>query len=150
MSLRITFPGGVAVNAEYKGQTIHTDQPREYGGGGTAPAPFDLFLASIGTCAGFYALRFCQERGLDTAGLALEVTTALDPETRKIGTLGLELHLPDGFPAKYHAAIERAVDQCAVKRHIVAPPRFELTVTPPVEMAAELVGTLETAGVSHP
>jgi ribosomal protein S12 methylthiotransferase accessory factor len=140
MSLKVTFPGGVAVNAEYKGQIIHTDQPREYGGGGTAPAPFDLFLASIGTCAGFYALRFCQERSLPTAGLGLEMSTELDPETRKISTVRLDLRLPDGFPEKYRGAILRAVDQCAVKRHIAEPPRFEINMTVPEEMNLEAAG----------
>jgi ribosomal protein S12 methylthiotransferase accessory factor len=136
MSLKVTFPGGVAVNAEYRGHVIHTDQPREHGGEGTAPQPFDLFLASIGTCAGFYALRFCQERNLPTAGLGLEMSTALDPETRRIGTIHLDLQLPEGFPEKYRAAILRAVDQCTVKRHLADPPRFELGLTWPAEAEA--------------
>jgi len=141
MSMKITFPGGVAVDAEYKGQIIHTDQPREYGGGGAAPAPFDLFLASIGTCAGFYALRFCQERSLPTDGLGLTMSHELDPQTRKIGAIRLDLQLPAGFPEKYRAAILRAVDQCTVKRHIIEAPRFELV--------AAMAEDLETAGVSH-
>jgi ribosomal protein S12 methylthiotransferase accessory factor len=131
MSMKVTFPGGVAVNAEYRGQIIHTDQPREHGGGGTAPTPFDLFLASLGTCAGFYALRFCQERSLPTEGLGLELSTELNPETRKIDTIHLAIQLPAGFPDRYRAAIERVIDQCAVKRHIVEAPRFELTVQEP-------------------
>jgi putative redox protein len=138
MSLNVSFPGGVAVDVEYKGRIIHTDQPREYGGGGTAPAPFDLFLASIATCAGFYALRFCQERSLSTDGLGLTMGTELDPATRKIGTIRLDLQLPAGFPEKYRPAIVRAIDQCAVKRHMIEPPRFELTTT---------VADLEAAGV---
>jgi putative redox protein len=142
MSMKITFPGGVAVDAEYKGHVIHTDQPREYGGGGSAAAPFDLFLASIGTCAGLYALRFCQERSLSTEGLGMSLSTELDPATRRIGTIRLELQLPAGFPEKYGAAIVRAVDQCAVKRHIVEAPKFELTT-------AAAPADLETAGVSH-
>ena len=50
MELTVTFPGGKKVNAEFKGFTIKTDQPQTNGGDGTAPSPFDLFLASIGTC----------------------------------------------------------------------------------------------------
>ena len=69
MEMEITFPGGVAVHARYKGHTIRTDQPASGGGNGTEPAPFDLFLASLGTCAGIYALRFCQERGIGTKDL---------------------------------------------------------------------------------
>jgi ribosomal protein S12 methylthiotransferase accessory factor len=52
-SMEMTFPGGVVVEAHLEGTTIRTDQPVSHGGGGTAPAPFELFLASIGTCAGF-------------------------------------------------------------------------------------------------
>lgn len=129
--MKITFPGGLAVDAEYKGMTIHTDQPVAYGGGGTAPAPFDLFLASIGTCAGFYALRFCQERGISAAGLGLTMATELDPATKRIGTVRLDLQVPEGFPEKYRSAILRSIDQCTVKRHIVDAPRFELAIATP-------------------
>ena len=135
MRMKIQFPGKLAVQADYKGMTIATDQPSEYGGDGAAPAPFDLFLASIGTCAGFYALRFCQERKLSTEGLGLDLVTELDPATRKIATIRLELQLPEDFPEKYREAILRAVDQCAVKRHVVEPPRFELTVIEPAWIA---------------
>ena len=140
MSMKVTFPGGVAVDVEHKGRVIRTDEPREYGGGGTAPAPFDLFLASIATCAGFYALRFCQERSLSTEGLGLTMSTELDAVTRRIATVRLDLQLPAGFPEKYRAAILRAIDQCAVKRHILEPPRFELTTA---------TADLEAAGVPN-
>lgn len=130
-TMKISFPGGVAVDAEYKGMTVHTDQPVASGGGGTASSPFDLFLASIGTCAGFYALRFCQERGLSTANLGLTMATENDPEAKRIGTIRLNLQLPDGFPEKYRSAILRSMDQCTVKRHIVDAPRFEMEVVEP-------------------
>ena len=64
MQMDIRFPGGKKVDAVYKGFTVKTDQPRGEGGDGSAPEPFDLFLASIGTCAGIYALSFCQARGV--------------------------------------------------------------------------------------
>lgn len=126
MDMKITFPGGLAVNAGFKGFTVATDQRVENGGGGTAPEPFDLFLASLGTCAGLYALRFCQQRGLDTAGLGLTLVTEKEPESKHLALVRLEIELPAGFPDKYRDAIVRAVDQCAVKRHIVEPPRFEV------------------------
>ncbi len=126
MAMEITFPGGVAVNAEYRGHTIRTDQPERAGGGGTAPAPFDLFLASIGTCAGFFALRFCQERGIDTRDLRVTLDTERAEDGHGIARIRIEAHLPAGFPDKYRKAILRAMDQCAVKRHIVEPPAFEL------------------------
>ena len=126
MSMKITFPGGLAVNAVFKEFTVTTDQGVEHGGGGTAPEPFDLFLASLGTCAGLYALRFCQQREIATQGLGLTLTTEKDPDRKRLALVRLEIELPEGFPEKYREALIRAVDQCAVKRHILAPPRFEV------------------------
>ena len=126
MDMKITFPGGLAVNAAFKDFTVTTDQGMEHGGGGKAPEPFDLFLASLGTCAGLYALRFCQQREIATQGLGLTLTTEKDPERNRLALVRLEIELPDGFPEKYREALVRAVDQCTVKRHIVAPPRFEV------------------------
>jgi ribosomal protein S12 methylthiotransferase accessory factor len=143
----ICFPGGLRVEALHQGFWIRTDQPVAQGGGGKAPSPFDLFLASIGTCAGFYALRFCQQRNLRTDGLALTLTAERDPERKKVVRVGLEVSLPIDFPEKYRTAIVHAVEQCSVKKHLLHPPSFEITVTgPPVEApapppCAEPVGT---------
>ena len=126
MSMEITFPGGLAVEAHPKGFTIATDQPVAEGGGGSAPSPFDLFLASIGTCAGLYVLRFCRQRGIDTTGLGLSLATEREGGGGRVSAIRLELRLPAGFPDKYREAIVRAADQCAVKRHIFEPPRFEV------------------------
>lgn len=124
----MSFPGGVAVEAQFKGHTIRTDQPARAGGSDSAPAPFDLFLASIGTCAAFYALRFCQQRGIDTEGLKVTLEPVRDPAKKRVGVIRLEIQVPEEFPAKYRVALERAVDQCAVKRHIVEAPGFEVVI----------------------
>jgi putative redox protein len=118
----------VAVEADVKGHRVRTDQPRPHGED-SAPAPFDLFLASIATCMGFYALRFCQERGIATEGLGLSLETVRDEAKKRLATIKVALTLPPGFPEKYTGAIQRAVDQCAVKKHMVEPPAFELTVS---------------------
>lgn len=130
-TMEITFPGGLAVDARYRGHTVHTDQPERAGGDDSGPAPFDLFLASIGTCAGFYALRFCQQRELSTEGLGLTLETERNPETGGIAVVRLLVDLPDAFPEKYRDAILRSMDQCAVKRHLVEPPEIALEVREP-------------------
>jgi putative redox protein len=71
MSIHVTFPGGKRVDADFGTQVVKTDQSREHGGEGTAPEPFDLFLASLATCAGLYVLGFCNARGLSTDGIEL-------------------------------------------------------------------------------
>ena len=129
--MEIGFPGGVAVSARFRGHEILTDQPTKAGGQGAAPPPFDLFLASIGTCAGFYALRFCQSRDIDATGLSATLEPVRDPATHRIATVRIELTLPPGFPARYRPAILRAIDQCAVKRHIVEPPEFAVDIVEP-------------------
>ena len=126
----IVFPGGLRVEALHEGFHIATDQPASHGGGGTAPSPFDLFLASIGTCAGFYVLRFCQQRGLDTAGLSLTVTPHEDAKAKRVVRIQIDIALPVQFPERYREAIIRAVEQCAVKRHLMEPPRFEIRAFP--------------------
>ncbi len=82
--MKISFPGGLRVDAEYKGFVIKTDQPVYSGGDGSAPAPFDLFLASIATCAGIYVLFFCQKRGIPTEKAAVVMKTRRNPETKRI------------------------------------------------------------------
>lgn len=126
MPMEVRFPGGVAVEAIHAGMTIRTDQPAAAGGGGSAPSPFDLFLVSIATCAGFYALRFCQERGLPTEGLGVTMDWERSPETKLISKIRISVKLPQAFPEKYRPAILRATDQCAVKKHLAAPPEIEV------------------------
>ena len=125
--MKVTFPGGVMVDATFDGHTVRTDQPRPLGED-TAMSPFDLFIASIATCMGFYALRFCQQREIDTTGLALELDAVRDEGGKMVRTMRVMLHLPAGFPEKYREAIHRSVDLCAVKKHLHEPPAFEIVL----------------------
>ncbi len=124
--MKISFPGGMRVDAEYKGFAIKTDQPVYSGGDGSAPAPFDLFLTSIATCAGIYVLFFCQKRGIPTEKAALVMKTSKNPKTKRIEKISIEIQLPPEFPEKYKKAVIKAVDSCSVKAHILNPPAFEV------------------------
>ena len=130
MDMEITFPGKLRVDAEYKGFVIKTDQSQQSGGDGSAPAPFDLFLASIGACAGIYVLSFLQQRGLSTDGAGITLKHERDPESKLVSKITLQIKVPEGFPPKYTDAIIRAAEMCAVKRHLDQPPAFETYVTP--------------------
>lgn len=126
--IAVSFPGGVAVDAAYKGHLVHTDQPVHAGGRDAALAPLDLFYVSLATCMGFYALRFCQERSIATDGLGLSLEPFRDEQTKRVFFIRVTLELPLDFPEKYRAAITRAVDLCAVKKQIVEPPEFEIVL----------------------
>ena len=127
--IQVTFPGGKGVDATVLGRIIHTDHPKELGGEGDGPAPYDLFLASIATCAGIYALGFCQNRGIATEGLSLVQKHVVDPETHLPTSIALELTLPPGFPEKYRPAIVRAVEGCKVKKTIFSGLSFTVKET---------------------
>lgn len=124
--MEITFPGGVLVNAQFNGFEVTSDQPARNGGENTAPSPFDFFLASLGTCAGFFALRFCQQRELSTEGLSLQLATERNAESKRLDRVKITMQLPKNFPEKYRSAIIRATDQCAVKKALLDPPEVEL------------------------
>ncbi|MGB9835493.1 MAG: OsmC family protein [Candidatus Saccharicenans sp.] len=127
--IKVTFAGNLKVMAEYQGFQILTDQPVYAGGDGSAPAPFDLFLASLATCAGYYVLAFCRQRGLSTEGIFLTMEMEKGPASRLIEKIKINIHLPADFPDKYKEAVIRAADQCAVKNHILNAPKFEITTT---------------------
>jgi putative redox protein len=127
MDINVRFPGGLAVEADLEGFTVRTDQPQAAGGGRSAPSPFDLFLASLGTCAGYYALRFCQARGVPTEDVTLKLTAERDPEVKRVTRIEIDIELPPDFPERYRDAIVRATDQCSVKKHLLDPPKIEVT-----------------------
>ena len=131
MDMQITFPGGKRVDAQYKGFDIKTDQPAAGGGEGSAPAPFDLFLASLGTCAGFYVLSFCQERNIPTDDIHLVMSTERDPQKKMIGRVTIDIILPEEFPEKYLSAIRQSAGLCTVKRNIQNPPEFDIKTIHP-------------------
>ncbi|HEY3448925.1 MAG TPA: OsmC family protein [Myxococcales bacterium] len=133
--LVVTFPGGKKVNAEYHGNVLKTDQTTENGGEGSAPEPFTLFLASIGTCAGIYVLGFCQARKIDATGVRLTQKMEWDEATHVLKKVWIEIHVPPSFPAKYHDALVRSADGCAVKKAIQAQPVFDVRTVVDGEVA---------------
>lgn len=128
MEMTISFPGGKRVNASFNDVEIATDQSKKEGGDASAPEPFQLLLASIGTCAGLYVLTFCQSRNLSMEGIQLVEKVVRDETKKRIVCLELEIRVPHSFPDRYHAALVRAVDQCAVKKFVLDPPEFDVKV----------------------
>jgi len=128
MDMEITFPGLKKVDAHYNGITVETDQPLEDGGSGSAPSPFDLFLASIGTCTGYYVLSFCQKNNIPIENMKLITNIQRNPETHLVETIGFEIHVPKEYPEKYKNAVVKAAEACTVKRNLEKPPRITLAV----------------------
>ena len=129
MEMMIDFPGGAKVDAHFGPFTVKTDQTPAGGGESSAPSPFEMFLASIGTCAGIYVLGFCQQRGLPTKDIKIVQCMHGDRMTGLIGQIDLDIQLPPDFPEKYKAAVIRSAEQCAVKKHLEHPPEFNVTTS---------------------
>lgn len=126
MEMVIDFPGGARVDAHFGPYTVMTDQPPQGGGEGSAPTPFALFLASLGTCAGIYVVGFCRQRGLSTEGIRIVQRMGHDPLTGKMNRVDMDIQVPTDFPEKYHEALIRAASQCAVKKQLENPPAIEV------------------------
>jgi putative redox protein len=126
MEMIIDFPGGARVDAHFNEYTVQTDQPPMGGGEGSAPTPFSVFLASIGTCAGIYVLGFCRQRGIPTDGIRIVQRMQRNGATGLVEKIDLEIQVPPEFPEKYTEALVRTAEQCAVKKHLENPPKFSV------------------------
>ena len=126
--ITVRFPGGKRVDAQYGDRTVRTDQSVKNGGDGSAPEPFDLFFVSMATCVGIYVLEFCTTRNLDTEGLGVRLLSTFNPDEKRYAEITLNITLPTDFPEKYKSAIWRSANLCTVKKHILNPPEFQITL----------------------
>lgn len=122
--VEVVFPGGKKVDAIVAEHSIPTDQSVRHGGENGAPEPFQLFLASVATCAGIYAKSFCDQRDLPApSGLDMDIQREADG---LLSRLELVLHVDPDFPAKYESAIIRSMELCAVKKQLR--PEIEVSI----------------------
>ena len=124
--MEITFDGGKVITAHLNDHIIRTDQPLDNGGANSAPSPFDLFLASIGTCAGIYVKSFCDKRNIPTDGISIVQSEIYDNETGLPTSIDLEIKLPESFPDKYVSSVINVAELCKVKKTIMNKPDFKI------------------------
>jgi putative redox protein len=124
--MEITFEGGKVVTAFTHGHKIRTDQPLDSGGTNSAPTPFDLFMASIGTCAGIYVKSFCDNRKIATDGIKIIQTSQFSKETGLPTNIKIDIQVPADFPEKYRASLITVAELCKVKKTMADPPEFEV------------------------
>jgi ribosomal protein S12 methylthiotransferase accessory factor len=127
--MEITFDGGKVVTAHCRDHAIRTDQSENSGGKNSAPSPFELYLASIGTCAGIYVKSFCDNRNIPAENIRLVQSVEYDKESGLPVSIKIDIQLPSDFPEKYRASVIHVADLCKVKKSIKTPPVFEITAT---------------------
>lgn len=129
MSFTVNLEGRKQVSIQIGGHRVMTDQPVKQGGGDSSPAPYDLFIASIGTCARFYVQSYCESKGIDASGIRITLSLQRDPETKKISGFVTTIYILEELPKKLHSALKRVAEQCAVTKTIIANPEFIVETT---------------------
>jgi putative redox protein len=119
--IHVHFPGGKRIEAKVGVHHIVTDQTLAHGGDGCAPEPFELFLASLATCAGSYVIGYCKSRSIPTDAIELVQHHQFDHHGH-LTRVELEILLPASFPDKDRVGVVRAAQSCKVKKTLLGPP----------------------------
>ena len=126
--MEITFDGSKVITAHLNGHKIKTDQPESDGGKNSAPSPFELFLASIGTCAGIYVKSFCDKRDIPTDNI--KIIQSMDYNDHGLPVnIKIDIQLPGNFPKKYVESVINVAELCKVKKTIASQPKFQVITT---------------------
>ena len=117
-TFKITFGTNKKVDAAFRQFELKTDQSKESGGDETAPEPFELFLAALGTCAGIYAKSFLDVRKISTRGMYLTLEPFFKENQKLMDRIRICLYVTQAFPEKYMRAIIKSMEGCAVKNQL--------------------------------
>jgi ribosomal protein S12 methylthiotransferase accessory factor len=126
MQINVKFLDNLRLEANFDDFSIITDQPIRYKGDGTAPGPFDYFLASSALCAAYFVKVYCKSRGIPTEDIHLSQNNIIDPENRYNQIFHIEVELPESISDKDKEGILRSIDRCTVKKTIQASPDFRI------------------------
>lgn len=134
MEITVNFLDNLRLEAKFDDFTVTTDQPIRYKGNGTAPSPFDYFLASSALCAAYFVKVYCLSRDIPTEDIRVSQNNIIDPENRYNQTFQIQVELPSSISERDRAGILRSADRCTVKKVIQQSPGFTID---PVENLAE-------------
>lgn len=126
MQVNVRFLENLRLEASFDDFSIIADQPIRYKGDGTAPGPFDYFLASSALCAAYFVKVYCVARNIPTEDIKVTQNNIIDPDNRYNQTLNIEIELPDSISEHDREGILKAMDRCTVKRVIQNNPGFKI------------------------
>lgn len=124
MEIKVNFLDKLRLEAKFDDFTVIADQPIRYKGDGSAPGPFDYFLASSALCAAYFVKLYCDTRGISTENIRLSQNNIVDPENRYRQIFKIQIELPADISAKDRQGILRSIDRCTVKKVVQAGPEF--------------------------
>ncbi|WP_085632871.1 MULTISPECIES: OsmC domain/YcaO domain-containing protein [unclassified Pseudomonas] len=124
MEIKVNFLDNLRLEAKFDDFTVIADQPIRYKGDGSAPGPFDYFLASSALCAAYFVKLYCETRNIPTENIRLSQNNIVDPENRYNQIFKIQVELPADISAKDRQGILRSIDRCTVKKVVQTGPEF--------------------------
>ncbi len=139
MEINVRFLENLRLEAKFDDFTVTTDQPIRYKGDGTAPSPFDYFLASSALCAAYFVRVYCLARKIPTEGIRLSQNNIIDPDDRYKQTFQIQVELPEHITAADRDGILRSIDRCTVKKVVQRGPEFKIDAVESLASDAGLI-----------
>ena len=145
MEIKVNFLDKLRLEAKFDDFTVVADQPIRYKGDGSAPGPFDYFLASSALCAAYFVKLYCHTRNIPTENIRLSQNNIVDPENRYQQIFKIQVELPADISAKDRQGILRSIDRCTVKKVVQAGPEFVIEEVENLDADAQALLTLTPA-----
>ena len=128
MEIKVNYLDNLRLEAKFDDFTVIADQPVRYKGDGSAPGPFDYFLASSALCAAYFVKVYCEARGISTDNIRLAQNNIVDPENRYKQIFKISVELPEELSDKDRTGILRSIERCSVKKVVQEGPEFQIEV----------------------
>ncbi len=151
MEIKVNFLDNLRLEAKFDDFTVVTDQPIRYKGDGSAPSPFDYFLASSAMCAAYFVKVYCLSRNIPTDNIRLSQNNIVDPENRYNQIFKIQVELPEDISDKDRQGILRSIDRCTVKKVVQTGPEFQIEVVENLDEDAQalLMGAPEGGSLTY-
>ncbi|WP_151703619.1 OsmC domain/YcaO domain-containing protein [Nitrincola alkalilacustris] len=137
MEIKVNFLDNLRLEAKFDDFTVITDQPIRYKGDGSAPSPFDYFLASSALCAAYFVRVYCLARNIPTENIRLSQNNIVDPEDRYNQIFKIQVELPEDISDKDREGILRSIDRCTVKKVVQTGPVFQIETVESLDQDAQ-------------
>ena len=148
MEIKVNFLDKLRLEAKFDDFTVISDQPIRYKGDGSAPGPFDYFLASSALCAAYFVKLYCETRNISTENIRLSQNNIVDPENRYQQIFKIQVELPEDISASDRKGILRSIERCSVKKVVQAGPEFVIEEVKNLDTDAQTLLTLNPASDS--
>jgi ribosomal protein S12 methylthiotransferase accessory factor len=145
MEIKVNFLDKLRLEAKFDDFTVISDQPIRYKGDGSAPSPFDYFLASSALCAAYFVKLYCETRNIPTENIRLSQNNIVDPENRYQQIFKIQVELPEDISASDRKGILRSIERCSVKKVVQAGPEFVIEEVQNLDADAQTLLTLNPA-----